>query len=79
MVRIISLPLLALCYLASNVFQPRGKGLVVDSVHEKPAIRAGLLEGDIIKKINGIPIDGPQTVLKLFAKVRPLDRMDFMV
>ncbi len=54
-----------------------GSGVVVDGVtSDSPASKIGLRENDVIVKINGINITGPEELRTQLAKYKPGDKVD---
>ena len=58
--------------LATKFGVKEGEGVLVNEVFEgDPAARAGLQPGDIVVKVNGKPVDTPQTLSRLVAGLGP--------
>lgn len=58
--------------LATKFSVKEGEGVLVNEVFEgDPAAKAGLQPGDIIVKVNGKPVDTPQTLSRLVAGLGP--------
>lgn len=58
--------------LAAKFGTQEGAGVLVNEVFENdPAARAGIRPGDIIMKVNGTPVDTPNTLSRLIATLLP--------
>jgi serine protease Do len=56
-----------------------GNGIMVDGVSsDTPAEKAGLRENDVIVRLNGSPITGPQELRNQLSKLKPGDAVDIV-